>query len=213
MRKGIQTKRQTNPLTPLYQYPGHIQDQDIADPRMVRTHAGNFPKAPLTISEKPQTAASSVYQKNEAQNSQVAETGNEAHLFESYVPAVEPPVRKPSTASQAASVASKPKTPQSSALPAVTKRSQVGFLNEEDRKPLHKRIDKEDYLNDVQKFYGSGQQQPEESTKISKLIEEIDNQRKVMEKLDRKQKNVLHNTKLDNRKTAAQMIDKFIQTT
>jgi hypothetical protein len=33
-----------------------------------------------------------------------------------------------------------------------------------------------------------------------------------MEKLDRKQKDVLANSKIENRKTAAQMIDKFIQT-
>lgn len=180
---------------------------------MAKTYAGNFTKARLAVSEKPKTAVSSTNHNNQTQISPETHTGNEAHLFESYVPAAEAPIRKPRTASQAASVASKPKTPQSSTLPVVVKRSQDGSSQAEEPKPLHKRIDKEDYLNDVQKFYGSGQQKVEEPSKISKLIEEIDNQRKVMEKLDRKQKNVLHNTKLDNRRTAAQMIDKFIQTT
>lgn len=213
LRRGIQTKRQTNPLNPHYQYLGHIQDQDLADPRLVQTHTGNFSKGPLALSEKPHTPVASGNQKREIKPTSEVETGNEAHLFESYIPAVEQPAVKPCTPSHAVSAASNPKTPQSSTLPAVAKKSQVGSVSGDEHKPLHKRIDREEYMKDVQKFYGPGQQKAEEPSKISKLIEEIDNQKKVFEKLDRKQKNVLQNSKQENRRTAAQMIDKFIQTT
>jgi hypothetical protein len=81
-------------------------------------------------------------------------------------------------------------------------------------KPLHKRIDREEYVKDVQNFYGHGPTFEEnQPTKISKIIEQIDNQKKVMNQLDKKQKDVYTQTKIESRKTAAQKFDKFIQTT
>lgn len=195
----------------MYQNPGHIQDVDGYEQKKSKTYSEKFTTQPLAVSEKPKTPTA-VSNKDVLPSPVHAESvPGERHLFESYVPAalepldVEIPVQKPPTPA-------KVKTPTSSALPSVVRKAQSQAGSVEDSKPLHKRIDREEYIKDVQNFYGA-HTQPEAPSKISRLIEELDNQKKVMDKLDRKQKDILVNSKLENRRTAAQMIDKFIQTT
>lgn len=212
LRRGIQTKRQTNPLNPNYQFPGHIQDQDQYNLRISKTHTEGFVQGPIQVSEKPKTPAGVIQNEGLEASDRPVEEVKQPPLFESYVPAAEEPAPKSFNQHQPSNSSKKGNTPKSANLPAVGKRSVAQSSTGEDNKPLHKRIDREEYMKDVQKFYGPAATAQEEPSKISKLIEQLDNQRKVMEKLDRKQKDILHNTKVDNRKTAAQMIDKFIQT-
>jgi hypothetical protein len=195
---------------PTYQFPGHIQDADQFEKKKSQTHTERFSQLPLGSSEKPKTPTAN--SQKEAVGSPIGAISiqNQQELFESYVPQVDIPKENHQAPPQETSAQTKPKTPQSSVLPSVVKKP-ASHASLEDNKPLHKRIDREEYNKDVQNFYGATHH-AEAPSKISKLIEELDNQKRVMEKLDRKQKDVLANSKIENRKTAAQMIDKFIQT-
>jgi hypothetical protein len=211
LKKGIQTIRHTNPLMPKYQNPGHIHDSDGYDHLKSKTHSGGFVKKPLAVSEKPKTPTAASNKDNIGSPIDIRLPDNQQPLFESYVPAVaasrdeiSAPIIQPPTPN-------KVKTPQQSVLPSVAKKPISTAGSVEEGKPLHKRIDRDEYIKDVHSFYGA-HNHSEAPSKISRLIEELDNQKKVMEKLDRKQKDILVNSKLENRKTAAQMIDKFIQT-
>lgn len=211
LKKGIQTKRQTNPLFPKYQNPGHVQDVDGYERPKFKTHTDSFNPKPLVLSGKPKTPTAASNLDQISSPIEPKPVDNQQPLFESYVPPAIAPKEEVSAPILQPLPSNKPKTPVSSVLPSVGKKPTSIAGSVEEGKPLHKRIDREEYNKDVHNFYGANTQ-PEAPSKISKLIEELDNQKKVMEKLDRKQKDVLIHSKLENRKTAAQMIDKFIQT-
>lgn len=69
----------------------------------------------------------------------------------------------------------KPKTPSIAAPPSnQVKRNSASSQNSQQLKPLHKRIDREEYMKDVQKFYGSGPADDEPQSKISKIVEQLE---------------------------------------
>lgn len=178
---------------------------------MSQTYGERFTQKPISLPEKPKTPLTISHRDNQLLAAQPSDLNHQQPLFESQVPLVELPKEITHEHVQEPSVHDKPRTPQSSVLPSVGKKPFSHGGSVDGSKPLHKRIDKDEYVKDLQSFYGASKQL-EAPSKINRLIEELDNQKKVMEKLDRKQKDVLVNSRLESRKTAAQMIDKFIQT-
>lgn len=99
----------------------------------------------------------------------------------------------------------KAKTPSNSAPqsagPGKPLQRQTSSQSASQTKPLHKRIDREEFMKDAQSFYGVGGAE-EPASKISKLVEQLEvgcadeTQKKVMGKLERKMNDVYAQTKM-----------------
>ena len=227
LKKGIQTNRHLNPLVPDYKVPGHLQDQEwvaLANngrPDFVsgKTHPKPLPASPgvalpaignpasqAPLFESQLVSPEPRQPEGLLQSEQAGLEGSRA--LEPLHPQEKQQSRKASgSVHGGAPVLGEPaktpshSAPQSAAGPGAALQRQASSQSASQSKPLHKRIDREEFMRDAQSFYGvCGAEEP--GSKISKLVEQLEvvradeAQKKVMGKLDRKMNDVYAQSKM-----------------
>jgi len=211
LKKGIQTNRHLNPLVPDYKVPGHLQDlewvalSNNGRPEGTQPRPASKPQAPTGLTLPPLSPAAQHLFESQLVSPDAPPAGGlhpeqPAVAAETVLPEqLQPREQLSRKQSDHSRLGDKAKTPTNSAPqsagPGKPLPRQGSSQSASQSKPLHKRIDREEFMRDAQSFYGVGGGE-EPASKISKLVEQLEAQKKVMGKLDRKMNDVYAQSKM-----------------